>query len=71
VLYDIEGIFGQTFVGPHGHVAPEWSDIAEAVGGDTAMAGFNPDIIRYYAPASLSRVKNARPAYMIAVCRKR
>ncbi len=71
VLYDIEGMFGQTFVGPHGHVAPEWSDIAEAVGGDTAMAGFNPDIIRYYAPASLSRVKNARPAYMIAVCRKR
>jgi|GEM_PF-431680 len=71
VLYDIEGMFGQTFVGPHGHVAPEWPDIAAAVGGDTTMAGFNPDIIRFYAPASLSRVKNARPAYVIAVCRKR
>ncbi|MFB9279846.1 methyltransferase domain-containing protein [Cohnella cellulosilytica] len=71
VLYDIEGVFGQTFVGPHGHVAPEWPDIAAAVGGDTEMAGFNPDIIRFYGPASLSRVKNARPAYAIAVCRKR
>ncbi|QJD83453.1 methyltransferase domain-containing protein [Cohnella herbarum] len=70
-LYDIEGLYGQTFVGKHGQVAPEWSDIAAAVGGVTTMAGFNPDIIRYYGPASLSRMKNARPAYVIAVCRKK
>ncbi|BBI34513.1 methyltransferase domain-containing protein [Cohnella abietis] len=71
-LYDIEGLYGQTFVGPNGHVAPEWSNIEAAVGAaNTTMAGFNPDIIRYYAPASLASIKNARPAYVIAVCRKK
>jgi len=69
--YDIEGLYGQTFVGPQGYAAPEWADIAAAVGGDTLMAGFNPEVIRYYGPASLGRIKNARPAYVIAVCRKK
>ncbi|XID95205.1 methyltransferase domain-containing protein [Paenibacillaceae bacterium WGS1546] len=71
LLYDIEGLYGQTFVGPHGRVVPEWADIAAAVGGDVGMAGFNPELIRQYGPASLSRMKNARPAYAIAVCRKK
>ncbi|WP_256761482.1 class I SAM-dependent methyltransferase [Cohnella sp. WQ 127256] len=71
VLYDIESIYGQTFVGAHGNVAPEWNDIAAAVGGNTTIEGYNPDILRYFGPASLSCMKNARPAYVIAVCRKK
>lgn len=72
LLYDLEGVYGQTFVGPHGPVPPEWADVAAALGASpTDLPGMHPEHARYFAPAPLGRMKNAKPAYAVAVCRKK
>ncbi|MFC5401870.1 methyltransferase domain-containing protein [Cohnella soli] len=70
-LYDIEALYGQTFFGPQGRVVPELADIADSVGDEKDMAGYNIAGGRTYAPAALSRMKNAKPLYVIAVCCKK
>ncbi|RUS46467.1 methyltransferase domain-containing protein [Cohnella sp. AR92] len=71
-LYDIERIYGQTFVGQNRYVAPDWPDIAEALGASPSdLPGYPPEQAKYFAPASLGRIKNARPTYAVAVCRKK
>ncbi|MBB6693122.1 methyltransferase domain-containing protein [Cohnella xylanilytica] len=72
LLYDLEGVYGQSFVGPNGAVAPQWADVAAALGPvPTDIPGMHPEHARYFAPAPLGRMKNAKPAYAVAVCRKK
>lgn len=72
LLYDVEGVFGQSFVGPQGPVAPELSAIAAALGnGSIDMPGMTLNQARYFAPAPLGQMKNAKPTYVVAVCRKK
>ncbi|THF73250.1 methyltransferase domain-containing protein [Cohnella fermenti] len=71
-LYDIESIHGQTFFGPHGRVAPDWADIAASLGASPFdLPGLHHDLAKYFAPAPLGRIKNARPSYAVAICRKK
>nr|WP_255654984.1 methyltransferase domain-containing protein [Cohnella sp. REN36] len=71
-LYDIEELYGQTFVGPSGPVAPDWREIG-AVWSEAAVLypQLPAEVAKYHVPVSVGRMKNARPAYMIAVCRRK
>jgi SAM-dependent methyltransferase len=69
-LYQIEAVYGQTFYGPSGWLPPDPEHIREALaGGDPALQGVPPDKAQIFGPVALARIKNAKPTFVVAICR--